>query len=105
MEVDFTRVRRCLREFDFKSLFIEELGWDQYAAKLDITVDGRDFILSAIAEKRGMVAFRCNALPDYKMRRNVEAQVAKFAHEHLIIFNGQARAWQAQIVSRTPLPP
>lgn len=51
MDLNVIRTRQYLREFDFKRLFIEELGWDQYATKLDVTIDGQDFILNAVAEK------------------------------------------------------
>jgi hypothetical protein len=87
-------MRQYLREFNFKRLFIEDLGWDQYALILDVTVDGRDFTLSAIAEKRGMVVFRCNVLPDYNVRRKIEGQVAKSAHEHVIIYTDPAQTYQ-----------
>ena len=67
--------------------------------------------LSVLAQKRGMVAYQCptpngERLPDYAQRRKIEHQVAKFAHEHLIVFTdaqlgnadlamGEARARQA----------
>ncbi|HWP91521.1 MAG TPA: DNA methyltransferase [Thermodesulfobacteriota bacterium] len=97
MKLDIPRTRNLLQQSDFKRLFIEELGWDQYASKLDITVDGQNFTLGAIAEKRGMVAFQCNALPDYNVRRKIEREVAKSAHEHLIIYTDPAltnQIWQ-----------
>lgn len=94
MVLDLTRTRHYLREFDFKKLFVEELGWDQYATKLDVTIDRQSFILSSIAEKRGMAAFRCNALPDYTTRRKIERQVAKSAHEHLIVYTDPAQSTQ-----------
>jgi len=30
MRLDVNRVRQCLKDGDFKRLFIEELGWDRH---------------------------------------------------------------------------
>ena len=51
MPLNLERTRRLLRGFDFKTLFVEELGWDHYISTLDVPVDGRNFALGAIAEK------------------------------------------------------
>jgi len=50
MPFNLTRTRTLLRNYDFKTLFIEELGWDHYPSILDILVDGQNFTLGAIAE-------------------------------------------------------
>jgi len=91
MPLNLERTRRLLRGFDFKTLFIEELGWDHYTSILDIPVDGQNFTLGAIAEKRGIVVFVCGpasngSMPDYSIRRKIERQVTKSHHEHLIIY-------------------
>jgi hypothetical protein len=93
-----TRARQLLRNFDFRPLFIEELGWDRYNSGLEITVPGSSVTLSAVAQKRGMVAYRCPPIadrcPDYAQRRKIEHQVAKAVHEHLIIFTDQGNTTQ-----------
>ncbi|MBI3989587.1 MAG: SAM-dependent methyltransferase, partial [candidate division NC10 bacterium] len=99
MLLDVPRMRRCLKDFDFTTLFVEELGWDRHAARLEVFVDGLTFILSVIAQKRGMVAFTCAPLsdgriPDYPTRRKIERQVAKSVHEHLIIYTDAAQTTQ-----------
>ena len=33
MPVAHARVRHCLKTFNLKELFIEELGWDRYLAQ------------------------------------------------------------------------
>jgi len=91
MPLNLERTRTLLRNFDFKNLFVEELGWDHYTSALDIPVDGQNFALGAIAEKRGIVVFVCGlasngSMPDYSIRRNIERQVTKSHHEHLIIY-------------------
>src|SRR5712691_1054587 len=99
MPLDVTRTRRCLSSFDFKALFVEELGWDSHTASLDVTIDGRTFALTAVAQKRGMVAFLYRPsgqleIPEYALRRKIERQVAKSVQEHLIIYTDTAQAMQ-----------
>src|SRR3990170_3053682 len=99
MQLDFTHTRRCLKEFDFKNLFIEELGWDRHDTHLDVHVDGQTFVLTTIAEKRGMVAFTCEALGDvrihdYSTRRKIERHTSKSVHEHLIIYTDRDKTTQ-----------
>jgi len=64
-------------------------------------------MLSAVAHKRGMVAFRCEGpLPDYPTRRRIERQVARSVHEHLLIFTDPEHTRQVwQWVKREPGKP
>lgn len=102
MPLNFKRTRKLLQSFDFKTLFIEELGWDQYKTELDVSVDSLNFRLSAFSEKRGMVAFICHpsidgAIPKYPTRRKIERQARKSHHEHLIIYvdaDKRKQVWQ-----------
>jgi type I restriction-modification system DNA methylase subunit len=103
MPLDFINTRKLLQSFDFKTLFIEELGWDRYTSQpIEISVDAQAYSLAAIAEKRGLVAFICGPgqsgrIPDYSIRRKIEKQVSKTVHEHLIIYtdvNKTTQTWQ-----------
>ena len=99
MNLDITRVRNQLKAFEFKNIFIEELGWDHYNKELEISVDGKSFTLSAIAEKRGMAAFLCPSsetgrIPDYSTRRKIEKETAKSVHEHIIIYTDEDKTTQ-----------
>lgn len=100
MPLDFIKTRKLLQGFDFKTLFIEELGWDRYASQpIEVSVDGQAYSLSAIAEKRGLVAFLCGPsqsgkIPDYSIRRKIEKQVSKTVHEHLIIYTDISKTTQ-----------
>ena len=111
MPLNINRVRQLLKEFDFPALFREELGWDTHNAPLEIQLDGQPQKLQAVAQKRGMVALRCptpagGRLPEYSVRRKIEQQVAKAAHEHLIIFTDAAQTTQIwQWVKREPGKP
>lgn len=109
MPIDAARVRGYLKAFDFRSLFIEELGWDRpNGGALEIEVEGRRFRLEPAVEKRGVQIFVCppgpdSAIPDYPTQRKIEKAVAKLAHEHLIIFTDGARTTQVwQWVARAP---
>src|SRR6266702_3569732 len=102
MPLNLTRARQLLAQGDLRSLFIEELGWDRHATALEIALGDSRLALSALAQKRGMVAYHCPTppgarLPDYAQRRKIEHQVAKSVHEHLIIFTdaaNEAQIWQ-----------
>lgn len=101
MAIDSSRVRKHLKAFDFKTLFIEELGWDHHSSTLDISIDDRHFTLSAIAHKRGFVAFVC-PLTDKHLKiddtiRKIETHIAKTVHEHIVIYTNadqKEQVWQ-----------
>ncbi|MER9240899.1 DNA methyltransferase [Mesorhizobium sp. M0633] len=97
--------RILLEQFEFTKLFIEELGWDRHSAPLSVLVAGTTFTLLAVAEKRGMVAWVCQApvgqqIPDRAIRKKVETQVAKTTLEHLIVFTDALRDEQMWCWSR-----
>ena len=102
MSLDRKRARQLLAKGELQSLFIEELGWDRHSSPLEITAAAMPVRLQALAQKRGMVAYHCpppsgGSLPDYPHRRKIEQQVAKAAHEHLIVFTdagNEAQVWQ-----------
>jgi hypothetical protein len=99
MSLDLTRVRTLLKEGNFRVLFLEELGWERHDARLTVHLEGQPWHLQACAQKRGMVAYLCQApagvgLPDYAVRRKIEHQVARSVHEHLIVFTDATRTTQ-----------
>ena len=91
-----------LDEFDLRSLFVDELGWDHGGEDTTIAVaENRTFALEAIAHKRGFVAYQCvsgrTRLPDYRTRQQIERRLAKTTHEHLIVFattTHSVQCWQ-----------
>lgn len=94
-KLNISRTRELLQKFDFMTLFTEEMGWDRHAQTLDVLVDNQDFQLHAVAEKRGLVAFVCDPLPDggipdYPTRRKIETKVAKSVHGHVYIRTGNS---------------
>jgi hypothetical protein len=111
MALKANTIRQHLRAFDFKKLFIEELGWDHHKARLDIPIDGQNFVLNAVAQKRGFQVFVCESgassqIPDHATRRKIEKQVTKSAHEHLMIYVDTPKTTQVwQWVKREPGKP
>ena len=102
-------LRSSLQAFDFTRLFVEGLGWNYYqTSPLTVDVDGVDYTLRPVAEKANFAVFECSpgpdgVIPEYPVRRKIEAQVAKRAFEHLIIFVDSARTRQVwQWVKREP---
>lgn len=94
MTSNITKIRTHIQDFRFEDLFIEELGWDQYRNPLEVVVNGDYVTLNAFAEKRGMVAFTVADIPEYKLRRKVEQQVAKVHRENIIIYIDPQRTQQ-----------
>ena len=99
MQFNVNQTRNYLQESEFEPLFVEELGWEYHTQSLIVTVDDTEYALAAIAEKRGMVVFRCTAtdgkpMPNYATRRAIQRQVAKSVHEHVIIYTDTAKTTQ-----------
>ncbi|MCL4197205.1 MAG: hypothetical protein KJZ69_06900 [Phycisphaerales bacterium] len=96
---------RYLFSHDFRSLFVEELGWDRCNGQIRIEIDGAAIDLSAVAEKRGLRVVHCAAdrytLLDRKRLRQIQKRLAKVAHEHIVIYTCEApkkQVWQWAIV-------
>ena len=103
MSVDRQWVRTYLQQFDFESLFIEELGWDQVDLNMiPVGDEGMPYQAEAIAEKRGMVVYHClpgsdGNMPDPGVRRKIDHQINSYSREHLIVYSDaaqQAQVWQ-----------
>ena len=106
--LDRERVRGCLKSFDLRALFIEELGWDRGGEDIEIEVGGRAFALEALAHKRGMVAWQCmtgagEAFPDHPTRMKIDRQLTGAAREHLVVYAAPDRGEQCWLwVKREP---
>ena len=116
MQINRNRISQLLKDFEFKTVLIEELGWERYSGEVKTEirekgVDESEYLLTAIAEKRGMAVFQCSArtdgsIPNYATRRKIQREVAKFVHEHLIIYTDAAETTQIwQWVKREPGKP
>ena len=86
------KIQQQLRDFNFKVLFVDELGWDilnEHA--LVITVEGVTYVLRPLVEKRGVKVFVCDAdaegkIPTDGLLRKIEREVTRHAYEHIIIY-------------------
>ena len=90
----------CLNNFELKTLFLEELGWDYPKQEpFNISLNDHSYLLTNIAEKRGAQVYVCSnnddsIFPDNTTRRKVEVVIRKIAHEHLIIFIDNSKSLQ-----------
>ena len=89
MKFENAAVRACLKTFNFSTLFREHLGWDNHHAKLDIPVGDTVFTLTAIAQKRGFVAYLCPTIPDRPTRLKIDHKVTRSVREHFVIYAHQ----------------
>ena len=94
MKFDFAIVRKCLKSFDFNTLFREHLGWDKHQAQLDLPVDDTIVRLSAVAQKRGFIAYVCPTIPDRAVRLKIDHQITKSAREHFVVYTDQSAGQQ-----------
>src|SRR6266852_3683233 len=112
MSFDKQRAQQHLKAFAFKNLFIEELGWD-YSRERPLAIPSveQTYTLRPLAEKSGVVVYICDpntygAIPDYPRRRQIDKEVMKIKHEHLIIYVNAAKEHQIwQWVRREPGKP
>lgn len=97
------KIRQCLRDFNFKALFVEELGWDILNEHpLIIPIEGATYVLLPLVEKRGVKVFVCDPdaegrIPADSMLRKIEREVTRYAYEHFIIYVDAAsenQVWQ-----------
>ncbi len=87
-----SRTRSLLQKFEFKTLFIEELGWSQPSVRkpTPLVHDGMEFESRQIAELAGVVVLEITAqdgtVPKAKVRAALYKLIAKQHHENLLIF-------------------
>ncbi|MCZ8195567.1 MAG: Eco57I restriction-modification methylase domain-containing protein [Aquidulcibacter sp.] len=96
MAINRLRTTNHLKAFDFVNLFIEELGWDRPSSRKveSVEIEERQFLLTPIAEKRGVRIFHCNDIPERNTRQRIEREIVKHIYEHLIIFSDPEKTSQ-----------
>ena len=62
MPVSIDELRPHLQAFDFRNLFVEGLGWDNYEVDrpLIVEADGSTYTLRPAAEKAGFPVYVCD---------------------------------------------
>ena len=97
MSLNVARTRELLEGFDFRRLFVEELGWSNPVAPkpTDSESNGFSFKRRQIAHLAGVVVFEIDApdssLPDAKTRAAISKEISKLHHENLLIFVDASR--------------
>lgn len=99
-----THAVESLRDNNFRMLFIEILGWDHSRAEHVVSIDDREYRIEAVAHKRGLQVFVCTLgkldLRNRYLLRSIGQQMAKRAHEHILIFaaiDADEQVWQWSI--------
>ncbi len=93
--LNISRTRELLQKFEFKRLFVEELGWSNPPAALSRSADtypieDETFQCQAIAELSGALVYEVTSssgkLPDANQRLALHHAVEGRHYEHLLIF-------------------
>jgi hypothetical protein len=108
MPISKNTFKNLIKNFNFPSLFIEELGWNNPVskAKIPLAITGsKSFVLEPIAEKSGFKILLCSAnekgqTADYQQRNSINLQATKLFQEHIIIYTNTAKTeqiWQVPV--------
>ena len=96
--LDRKLARKYLKSGGLKKLF-NEMGWDNPGSTQPdvLKIDEREFSLLPIAEKRGVMVYQCDTIPNAAMRKKIEREIRERAYEHLIVFtlpDNSKQVWQ-----------
>lgn len=94
MAINRARVRKLLQDFDFRNLFIEEMGWGSVRVGRPVAMDIDDtrYMRQPIAQLSGVSVFEIypadtiSKLPDAKTRAAIHKQIEAVSHENILIF-------------------
>lgn len=105
---DIQKIQKYLTDFDFPTLFVEELGWN-YAReqRLPLTIGNETYVLTPLVKKAEVRVYECppdaqgRLLPD-KIIRRIEKELTKYAYEHVLVAVDRAKENQVWLwVKRT----
>lgn len=82
---------QCIKENDFKGLFITEMGWNQYKGLADmppIEVDGKSYQMQTIAERNGFQIITCPvpSIPVPSLCKKLDYKLRRIAYDYICIF-------------------
>jgi hypothetical protein len=92
MPINLNKSRQYLQEFDFVSLFVEELGWSVPPSNeaTEFKFEGKIFYRQGVAELAGVMILEITSadgeIPDAKVRANLQKEISKLYLENLLIF-------------------
>jgi tetratricopeptide (TPR) repeat protein len=81
-----------LYDFDFTSLFVDELGWDYPSNnEIELTIENQNYHVKPLAEKYGFVIYECrdidiNEIPNISTRCKINEVITEYTYEHLLIY-------------------
>lgn len=91
-KLNIDRTRKALQSFDFKTLFIEELGWSNPSSNKPVNeiIKEIPIIRKPIAELSGAIVFEITTpdgeIPEHKQRFSIAKEIQKQHFEHVLIF-------------------
>lgn len=98
MSLNIENTRKHLQDFDFKTLFIEELGWNNAKNKNAFPFQTKEgqFYRKAIAELSGATVYEITnddgQIPDAKARDIISKEIQKINFEHILVFIDKKRS-------------
>lgn len=97
MALNVENARNLLQAFNFKTLFIEELGWNNPKSKNAFPFQTKEgqFYRKAIAELSGATVYEITtedgSIPDSKVREVISKEIQKINFEHILVFIDKGR--------------
>ena len=97
MPFDSARARQLIQDLDWKTLFVEVLGWSQPQSTRPVAMahDGATFQRCQVAQLSGVLVFEVTAddgpIPSAKTCAALHKEVAALHHENLLIFTDRQR--------------
>jgi hypothetical protein len=91
-KLNIENTRKALQSFDFKTLFVEELGWSNPSTSkvINETIKDIAIVRKPIAELSGAVVFEITTptgnVPEPKDRTAIAKEIQKQHYEHVLIF-------------------
>lgn len=91
-KLNIDKTRKALQVFDFKTLFIEELGWSNPVSTKAVneTIKENSITRRPIAELAGAVVFEITTadgnIPEAKQRAVIAKEIQKLHYENVLIF-------------------
>ena len=71
----------------FSELFIDELGWNRpVAQQIEFSIGAERFSLIPVASYKGIQVWSCNQIPNLRIQRAIDKEIAKISAERLTIF-------------------
>lgn len=94
-----------IKEGDFKSLFITEMGWNRFRGQANIQpieIDGIEYCMTTIAERNGFQIISCpvNNIPTTTTCKKIDYRLRRNANDYICIFyipDTEHHQWMAPI--------